>query len=114
MSIRIEARQWLFSNHKNVSGPIYTSKYYTPEQSWPKTRVWWFQIPLKLIDRDSKGFINLVCQVAPNENDFHYLKVPVKYFYENRQDFILSLKRSVCIYPLKNLSYLLKNAVTVI
>jgi hypothetical protein len=31
------------------------------------------------IDASKDNYVNSVCQVAPNKNDFHYVKVPVKY-----------------------------------
>ncbi len=87
MSIRSEALRWLSLNFGNVIGRICTSKYYLPEESWPKTRVWWLQIPPGVIEFNSKGHIHLVCQVAPGESDFYYLKVPIEYLYDNLEKF---------------------------
>lgn len=39
------------------------------------------------IDRSLFDYVNLVCQVKPNKNDFHYLKVPTKYLHEHLEKF---------------------------
>ena len=87
MGIRSQAILWLEKHHRKPDGPIYTSKYYKPEESWPKKSVWWFQIPLNAVDANQNAHINLICQVAPNENRFHYLKVPSKFLNENLKTF---------------------------
>lgn len=87
MSIRSYAIKWLNLNYKNVVGPIYTSKYYTPEESWPKIPVWFFNFPLSAIDAKQYQCVNLVCQTDPNKNGFHYLKVPTKYLNEHLEKF---------------------------
>jgi len=87
MSIRSYAIKWLNLNYKNVVGPIYTSKYYTPEESWPKTRVWWLQIPITSIDLKPNEYVNLICEAQPNKNDFHYLKMPIKFLNEHLEKF---------------------------
>lgn len=74
------ARKWFLSKYKEDLNKTYTSKFYTPEQSWPKTNVWWLQIPVTAIDEKSYTHVNLLCQVQPNnENDFHYLKVQASF-----------------------------------
>ena len=87
MSNGPEARKWFISHHNGANNKLYTSKYYTPEESWPKTRVWWFQIPPTAIDIKFYEYVNLVCQIAPNKNDFHYLKVPTKFLQEHLEKF---------------------------
>ena len=81
------ARNWFLSKYKNDTNKLYTSKFYTPKESWPKTNVWWLQIPLRAIDMDLYDHVNLVCQAAPNKNDFHYLKVPTNYLNEHLKKF---------------------------
>ncbi len=83
MSIRLNALRWLESKHGKILGSVYTSKYYLPEESWPKTHVWWLQIPRKVINSNLEDYINLICQVTPGKIDFHYLKVPIKYLQEH-------------------------------
>jgi hypothetical protein len=80
-------RQWFKENFKDDGNKIYTSKFYTPEESWPKTQVWWLQFPKTAIDASKYDFVNFVCQVTPNKNDFHYLKVPLTYLNEHLDKF---------------------------
>ena len=71
MSIRKQAVLWLENNFGERPTPLFTSKYYKPEESWPKKSVWWFHIPIKAIEENSFGHINLICEAVPNENKFH-------------------------------------------
>ena len=87
MSIRNQAIFWFEKNFGKSKGLIYTSKYYKPEESWPKKSVWWFQIPISTIEENSMGQINLICQLAPDENSFHYLKVPVHFLLDHLDKF---------------------------
>jgi hypothetical protein len=98
MSIRSDALTWLSSNFGKVEGQIYTSKYYTPEESWPKTHVWWLKVPINVIETNQRDFINLICQVAPNKNDFHYLKVPVKFLREHLGKFDIVQNKMIHLY----------------
>lgn len=85
MSIRSEAFKWYEKNYGKIEAPTYTSKFYQPEESWPKKSVWWPQIPTSAID--GFGYINILCQRAPNKYDFHYLKVPRSFLHENLDKF---------------------------
>lgn len=87
MSIGPDARRWFLYKYDNTKNKTYTSKYYLPEESFPKKDVWWLQIPLAAIDSNRFTHVNLICQVAPGANDFHYLKVPVKYCQEHLNKF---------------------------
>lgn len=80
MSIRSEASQWFKSRYGQVTEPVYSSKCYKPEESWTRTPVWFFNIPVRHIKEGNGTYIHLVCQSAPNEHSFHYLKVPAAYF----------------------------------
>src|SRR5688572_11999205 len=87
MSIRVQARLWYETKYGKAIEPTYSSKYYQPEESWPKKSVWWFQIPINVTEKNQSGHVNLLCQIAPNENNFHYLKVPTKFFREHIEKF---------------------------
>jgi hypothetical protein len=94
MSICPTARNWFSSNYENAKSKMYSSKYYLPEESWPKKAVWWFEIPIHIIETKEEHFIDLVCQVASNKNDaFHYLKVPVRYLHEHLKNFHVNSDR---------------------
>ena len=45
-TIRKDALNWFKSKFQNEAGEIYTSKFYSPQESWSNSRVWFFQIPL--------------------------------------------------------------------
>jgi hypothetical protein len=81
------ARQWFLSKYKNDKNKIYTSKFYTPEESWPKTHVWWLQIPTAAIDTQRYEYVNLLCQVGPGKNEYYYLKVPTSFMNEHLKKF---------------------------
>lgn len=85
MSIRNKALQWYEAKYRKVDKPIYTSKFYLPEESWPKESVWWPQIPLNAIDLFEH--VHILCEVEPNGNNFHHLKVPTKFLKENLEKF---------------------------
>lgn len=87
MSIPKEARLWFEKKYGKQIEPIYSSKYYKPDESWPKTSVWWIHIPTNAIEKDSKSHINLLCQVGPAEDDFYYLKVPVTFLNQHLAKF---------------------------
>lgn len=96
MSIRNEALQWYKTKYGRIDIPIYTSKYYQAQESWPKRKVWWPQIPLKAIS-DNAGYVHILCQVAPGKSDFHHLKVPTKFLKEHLKQFH-SLKEKISLY----------------
>ncbi|HMJ46561.1 MAG TPA: hypothetical protein VK498_04495 [Ferruginibacter sp.] len=89
MTITSKARSWFSSHHKQPpNSKTYTSKFYTPGESWSKAKVWWIEIPLTTINQNDIEFVNLICQKKPNnENNFHYLKVPVHFLRDNMQNF---------------------------
>jgi hypothetical protein len=45
------------------------------------------KIPSHAIDSDKYDFINILCQVDPSSNQFYYLKVPVAFIKEHREQF---------------------------
>jgi hypothetical protein len=87
MSIRPNARRWFLSKYGNTKSKTYTSKYYLPEESWPKVAVWWLQISNNAIDENKDTFINILCETEPSSNDFYYLKVPVDFIKEHKEKF---------------------------
>jgi hypothetical protein len=85
MSIRQSALPWLKSKNVSANEAIYTSKFYKPEESWPKKSVWWFVIPLK--QTVNTKVIHLICQIAPDSNGFYYLRVPTTFFNDHLANF---------------------------
>jgi len=98
MSVRSKALQWFKSTHKSYEGKVYTSKYYLPEESWPKTHVWWLQIPLKRLNNINGNYINLLCQISPESNDYHYLKVPVQFLNDHLDNFDIVQNTKIHLY----------------
>jgi len=95
--MRSDALKWLKENYGNTAARIYTSKYYTPEESWPKIPVWFFNFSLSAIDAKQYDYVNLVCQVAPGINDYHYLRVPTKFLNEHLKKFH-RIKENISLY----------------
>ena len=87
MSIRNKALKWYKAKYGHLDAPIYTSKYYQPEESWPKKNVWWPKIPIKVIENSDLQYLNILCQIALNINDFHHLRVPTKFLIEHLKGF---------------------------
>ena len=98
MPIRSEAVQWLMSHYGVKGKGIYASKFFEPNESWNKKRVWWFEIPLTAIESNDITELHLLCQVESNKRDFHYLKVPIKYFREQLKKFDVRNDGRVSIY----------------
>ena len=97
MSIRSKALQWYEAKYGGLELPIYTSKFYRPEESWPKKAVWWPMIPIETIGSKKHSYVNILCQVAPGKNDFHYLKVPATFLNENLKKFHI-LQGKIALY----------------
>jgi hypothetical protein len=87
MSISTAAQKLFASNYGETNNKTYTSKYYIPEESWPKVAVWWMKIPSHALDRSNYNFVNILCQVDPLSIQFYYLKVPVSFINEHKERF---------------------------
>ncbi len=98
MSIRYKALTWLVSYHKITNGTVVTTKYYTPEQSWPKKQVWWPQISKHEIETTADKYINIVCERLPDSDDFYYLKVPVMFIKDNLKQFHIVKDKTISMY----------------
>jgi len=95
MSIRNEAFNWYRRKYGRLDPAIYTSKYYQAYESWPKKSVWWPQVPIKAIE--DFNYIHILCEIAPNKNDFYHLKVPTTSLRENLRKFH-RLKGQITLY----------------
>jgi hypothetical protein len=79
-TVKAEAVRWFVSKFGIKSNAIYASKFYIPEKSWTRKSAWWFEIPKQTIETTPKPTeIHLLCQVAPDANDFHCLKAPINF-----------------------------------
>lgn len=86
-NIRNSALNWFNTKYPSIVDAIFTSKFYTPEESWSKSRVWFFQIPLEAINTNKHKYINLVCENHLQGEKFLYLKVPTLFLLENEDLF---------------------------
>ena len=71
-NIRQPALKWFFEKNLSVSDPVIASKFYTPNESWSNSRVWFFQVPKNQIEPNKVKFIYLVCQNMLGEEPFFY------------------------------------------
>jgi hypothetical protein len=94
-TIRKDALDWFKSKFGIVSGEIYTSKFYTPEESWSNSRVWFFQIPVEVIYSPVSQKIHLLCENHLNGESFIYLKINSLFFLKNLKSFDVDQKEKV-------------------
>ena len=94
-TIRKEALNWLKSKFQIDSDEIYTSKFYSPNESWSNTRVWFFQIPLEVIYSPIAKKIHLLCKNHLKGEPFIHLKVTSLFFAKNLKSFDVDEKEKV-------------------
>jgi hypothetical protein len=104
MSIRSEALNWFTNKIGSIPDNIYASKFYLSVESWPKTEVWWFQIPLRSLE-NPRSHIHLLCQSKSGSQGFYYIKVPVKFILDNLANFD-KVEEKVSIYLSANPNHL--------
>ena len=94
-NIRSSALNWFRSYTAGESENVFTSKFYTPTESWSNSRVWFFQIPSNTLDPKKNRFIHLLCENHLKGEPFLYLKVPVSFMLMNEKDFEVDHKQKV-------------------
>lgn len=95
-NIRIAALTWFKSHYVTTEGEvIFSSKFYTPEESWSNSRVWFFQIPTDNLDPKKYRFIQLLCENHLEGETFVHLKVPVSFILMNEKSFEFDRKQKV-------------------
>jgi hypothetical protein len=94
-TIRKKALEWFRSNFQKESGEIYTSKFYTPQESWSNSRVWFFQIPTEIIYSPVAKKIHLLCENHLKGEPFIYLKVSSLFFLKNLNSLDVDQKEKV-------------------
>jgi len=95
-TIRKNALIWFHSNFQNESSEIYTSKIYTPQESWSNSRVWFFQLPLKVIYSKIAKKIHLLCENHLSGEPFIYIKVSSLFLLKNINSFDVDQKGKSC------------------
>ena len=98
-TIRKEAINWFSSKFQLESGEIFTSKFYTPQESWSNTRVWFFQIPIEIVNSNPVKKIHLIFENHLKGEPFIYIKVSSLFFLKNLNSFDVDQKeKAVRIY----------------
>jgi hypothetical protein len=86
-NIRQPALAWFRDKYPEVKEPVIASKFFTPLESWSKTRVWFFQIPLDVIEPNKIKYIHMVCQNHLSGEPFLYFKVSTLFLLQNEKLF---------------------------
>lgn len=94
-NIRKPALDWFKSKYQVEGGEIFTSKFYTPQESWSNSRVWFFQIPLEVVNSNPPVKIHLICENHLEGDQFIYLKVSSLFFLKNKNSFEVDHKEKV-------------------
>ena len=94
-NIRTAALTWFRSKYPSENEGIFSSKFYSPEESWSNSRVWFFQIPSDILDPKRIRFIHLLCENHLKGETFIYLKVPISFILLNEKSFEVDQKQKV-------------------
>ena len=94
-NIRKEALAWFRLKHSVGSDEIYASKFYTPQESWSNSRVWFFQIPLEVVNSNPIKKLHLLCENHLSGESFIYLRVSSLFFLKNLGSFDVDQKEKV-------------------
>ena len=90
-STRKEGLEFLKKLYGGVpEGHVSVSKFFHAEESWTKSIVWWFCIPLKKLRDLNCKEVHLLCKLEET-NDFHYLRVPSSFILKNLDDLTIIL-----------------------
>jgi hypothetical protein len=93
--IRQDALSWFKSKHPEIDEAILTSKFYSPAESWSKSRVWFFQLPLDMVNPNKFKYLHLICKNHLNGESYLYLKVPSLFILKNEKSFEVDQKKKV-------------------
>lgn len=94
-NIRKAALTWFDSRYPLVKEHVFASKFYSREESWSKTKVWFFQIPLEDIEPNRIKYVHLLCENHLTGDEFIYLKVPTLFLLKNEKLFEVDKKVKV-------------------
>ena len=94
-NIRKAALDWFKSKYQVENGEIFTSKFYTPQESWSNSRVWFFQIPLEVVNSQPVKKIHLICENHLAGDSFIYIKVSSLFLLKNVSLFEVDQKEKV-------------------
>lgn len=92
VTVRQPALEWFFEKYPSITEHVIASKFYSSEKSWSNSRVWFFQVPLSLVEPNKIKHIHLVCQNQLNGEPFLYFKVPTLFLLRNESFFEIDRK----------------------
>ena len=78
---------------------IFSSKYYTADQAWPRQDSWWFEIPISHLRDNRIAHIHLLCQQSPEAMEFLYLKIPTDFFLSHINQLTVQKSGNISIFP---------------
>lgn len=93
-NIRNEALKWFEATYPDNNSPVVTSKFYSSQESWSNTRVWFFQLPIKILTPSNKE-VHLLCENHLDGDAFFHLKVPTIFIVRNESAFEIDSKTKV-------------------
>lgn len=91
-NIRNQALEWFNSHYPEITEGIITAKFYNSQESFNKSRVWYFQLPLDIVNPNKFKHLHLVCQNHLKGEPFLYLKVPSFFLLKNEKSFEVDIK----------------------
>lgn len=94
-NIRNQALEWFKSKYPEISEAIVTSKFYSAQESWNKSRVWFFQLPMDIVNPNKFKFLHLISKNHLNGEPFLYFKVPSFFILKNEKSFEVDNKAKV-------------------
>ena len=94
-NIRSTALNWFDSTYPLVNGPKLSSKFYTREESWSKTKVWFFQVPLEYVEPNKIKYLHFLCENHLQGQEFIYLKIPTLFLLQNEKYFEIDRKEKI-------------------
>jgi hypothetical protein len=109
VSIRNDALKWFRINIGTTSVKIYSSKFYSVDEAWPRQNSWWFEIPLQWLEQNANSDLHLLCQKVPNGKDFYHLKIPAEYFLRHLKELTIQKSGRVSIFPSAEANKLFKD-----
>ena len=86
-NIRSAALTWFDSTHPSIKEPILASKFYTRDESWSKTKVWFFQVPLEYVEPNKIKYLHFLCENHLNRRQFYISENTDSLFAEKRKIF---------------------------
>lgn len=95
VNIRNKALTWFKSRYPLIDEAIFTSKFYTPQESWSNSRVWFFQIPQDIINPNKFKYLHLICENHLKGEPYLYLKVPTLFILRNEKQFEVDMKEKI-------------------